>query len=241
MINYTHNEGIAEIVIPADSNPAAHGQASTRELQIAIWEASDNDRVKAIVIRRERGSSIEPAKWNPGPLGVFGESIEDLYGATGVYQTLAVAKKVTFFEAEGAPVAGDALFALYSDFVVASSDATFRIPVEHLPEANFAMVVLKMRLQSAKGWLLSGRSLSAADAKKYGLVTAVTEPGNVHDTTIGLARRVTRMPLDAIVSSKLAYQVFLDTQAVASEFDTAPFFAAAQALANGARAEGVSA
>lgn len=237
MIPFTVDQSVADIVIPHDANPAGHGEPLTRELQEAIWEASDSDRVKAIILRRERIDGRPPGvspEWTPTAMGVFGRAIEDLYGATGVYQTLAVCKKVTFWEAEGVPAFGDSLFALFADFAIADPDALFHIPLAHLPETNFAMAVLKMRLQATKAWLLSGKPMSAAQAHQFGLVNRISAPGDVHAATLRLARRVAVMPLDAIVASKLAHQVLLDTQGVASEFDSAPFFAATQALATGA-------
>jgi enoyl-CoA hydratase/carnithine racemase len=134
---------------------------------------------------------------------------------------------VVVWVVEGFGSGVDALFALYADIAIAGEDASFALPVDLAPETNFAMLVLTMRLQAAKSWMLSGAPLTAQAALHCGLVTAVVRPAELRERTEAAAERAARLPLDAVVASKLAFQVLLDSQGVASEFDSAPFYALA--------------
>lgn len=231
------DQGVAEISI-AEQLSAGQPEDGVRRLNEAFWAASDSDAVKCIVLYSGQGvgpgvASLRASAERSEQGALFGAQVEDYLGATGLYQSVAYCKKVVVWEASGESDGPETLLALYSDFVVAATDTSFRLGMRWLPETNLALCTLTLRLQAAKAWVLGGRPLSTHDAQRLGLVSAVAAPERLHEEALRLARRVARMPLDAIVASKLAFQIFLDTQGVDTEFDAAPFYALAQL--NGSR------
>jgi enoyl-CoA hydratase/carnithine racemase len=222
------------------SNPDAltrHNPDAGRQLTDRIWEAAEPDEVKALILDLE-GTDDSPVdadgSWTPerGRESALGARQLAYAGTTGLYQTLALCKKPIVAELRGTCRGVASLIALYADLAVADATARFYSPFDTLPEANFAIAVLTLRLDRAKAWLLSGEPLDAQTAEEFGLINQVVPADKLAATSMALAQRIARMPLDGITLSKMNLNACLDAMAVGQEFDLSGYFAAGMASPN---------
>jgi enoyl-CoA hydratase len=234
VISYERRDGVATIEMADVELLSRHDRAAGLEVRDALVAASDDDDVKAIVLTSARpdfcpdaGEQFgdDEAAWSVG-----------YAGASGLYQVLEFAKKVTITAVRGKCHGAGAMLVLCSDLTVAAEDATFGCPTATHPEANFVLAALTMRLNRAKAWHFEGRDLDAWQALTAGLVTDVVPPPDLLDAGFGLARQAVRMPLDGVTMSKMMLQAHLDAVGVGQDFDMAGLYRAAAlpGSANGA-------
>jgi len=214
---------IAEIVLPSVAALTSHDADAARALAAAIEHCVNRDDLKAIILRLEEDSGIPlPATESEARAA----RAQAFFSVNGVYQSICFANKVTILVADGECAGAGALLALSCDLVVAAPQAAFHSPFASMPEANFVLAALIMRLNRAKQWALGDRPLSAAEAHEAGLVNEVAE--DPFAAARAVARAVTRMPLDGIAMSKLMAGAVMDAQGVGQDFDMAGFYAQAQ-------------
>lgn len=196
-----------------------------RSLRDAVVELSDDDHVKAIVLRTrgEFAPDVPAAELDPSTL--FTSWPQDFAGASALYQAVTFSKKITVTEVAGGCHGAGTLLVLASDITAAGESARFGSPFRARPEANFVLTALTVRLNRAKAWLLRGSVLDAATAYDYGLVNEVVPDADLEETTRTMTGRITAMPLDGIVMSKMLQQPILDASGVGREFDMASFYA----------------
>ncbi|MBN9273850.1 MAG: enoyl-CoA hydratase/isomerase family protein, partial [Mesorhizobium sp.] len=117
------------------------------------------------------------------------------------------------------------LLVLCSDLTIAADTARFGSPFADLPESNFALAALTMRLNRAKSWMLTGSVLDAQAAYAAGLVNRVVPEADLMTAVEGLSASTSEMPLDGVTMSKMLLQSVLDTHGVGRDFDLADHFA----------------
>jgi enoyl-CoA hydratase len=104
-------------------------------------------------------------------------------------------KKPLIAAVEGWALAGGCEIALACDLIVAAHDAKFGIPEvkRGLVAGAGGLLRLPRRIPPAIAMelALTGDSLSAPDALRYGLINAVTEPGEALAGALALAARIT--------------------------------------------------
>jgi enoyl-CoA hydratase len=90
---------------------------------------------------------------------------------------------------------GGLLMAMLSDVAVASTAATFRAPeiFRGIADTGYAAILPgQVGIPRARDMLLTGRTLDAATALDWGLVTRVVEPGTELDEAIEIAKQIAR-------------------------------------------------
>jgi enoyl-CoA hydratase/carnithine racemase len=223
-MNVEITRGVATLT--ADLTPlSAHDPIAARALRDAVVELSDDDHVKALVIRSS-GPDFCLAAESAGPAQHPTAWEQDFAAADALYQSLTFSKKVTITEVDGVCAGAGALLVLASDLTIASHRASFGSPFASMPEANLVLAALTMRLNRAKAWALQGTVLTADEALEAGLVNRVVPAGALTAAVSAMAQSVTGMPLDGVTMSKMLLQSVLDSHGVGREFDMAPFYAA---------------
>jgi enoyl-CoA hydratase/carnithine racemase len=197
------------------------------ELATAVVEASDDDRVKAVVLRT-RGADFAPARAGraPEPAGTPTAWHESFAASSAVYQAVCFAKKVVVTAVRGECSAAGTNLVLCSDLTVATESARFASPFLDLPESNFVLAALTIRLNRAKSWLVRGTTHDAAQAVHIGLVNRVVPAGELDPAVGELTDGVTGMPLDGVTMSKMLQQAVYDAHGVGRDFDLADHYAA---------------
>jgi enoyl-CoA hydratase/carnithine racemase len=228
MIITSVNEGIAIIEFSDGRLLSRRDAEEGRALTQALWDCADSDEVRAIVLSAA-GPDFCPGIDDPESV-VHRDSADQqaVYaGATGLYQGLCYCKKVVVAAIQGACTGAGSALVLCADLAVAGSDAGITSPFDCVPEANFALATLTMRLNRAKAWLLTGDAMSASEALSVGLVNRVVPGDQVRDEALKMARAAARMPMDGMAISKVMMETYLDAQSVGREFDQARFHAMA--------------
>ena len=198
---------------------AAHDPTLAEELCNEILQLADQDEVKAIILRVRETSPAAAAPAGNRPLRAY-------LGSAGLYQTLAFCKKVVIAELPGPIGPMGSLIGLYANLVVADAASAFPSPFDSVPEANFMMAALSMRLDRAKAWLLDTAPLSVEQAEEMGLVNVAAHAKDLPARALELAERAAAMPLDGITVSKMNYNACLDAMGAGQDFDLAEFFGA---------------
>jgi enoyl-CoA hydratase/carnithine racemase len=137
---------------------------------------------------------------------------------------MCFSKKVILSQISGVCAGAGSMLVLCSDLSVAAQGSTFGSPFDVLPESNFVLAALTIRLNRAKAWLLRGDAMSASEALDFGLVNRIVPADKLALVSTELARSVS-MPMDGITMSKMLLQSVLDSHGVGREFDMAGFYA----------------
>jgi enoyl-CoA hydratase len=108
----------------------------------------------------------------------------------------------------GFALGGGCELAMACDMIVAAEDATFGQPeirIGVMPGAGGTQRLTRaIGKARAMEMILTGRTMSAADAERHGLVTAVVPPEATVDAALELAARIASMPPLAVRAAKAA-------------------------------------
>ena len=213
---------VATITIDNCAELSRHTELAGRSLRDAIIACGDRDDIKVLVLRsagpdfcaasKQQSASV-PACWN-----------ESYASSAGLYQSLCFSKKVTITAVQGECADAGSLLVLCSDLTVADPRTKFHSPFHVLPESNFVLAALTMRLNRAKTWMLGGLPLDAAAALDAGLINRISKADTLAEA-LSMARSAARIPLDGIAMSKLMIETCLDSQGVGQDFYMAGFYA----------------
>lgn len=95
---------------------------------------------------------------------------------------------------------------LHCDIVYASKDARFRMPFVNLglvPEAASSLLVPQLvGMHYASELLMTGRFFGAEEAKEVGFVRHLTEPEELMDKALAMARQLVAQPAEALTLTK---------------------------------------
>lgn len=227
-----HEDGpILNVRLKDCSLLSLHDLAAGTELRDAVRDADERDDIKVVVI--SAGEADFCRALSPGESAVAVHATgqigwHQIYAtSSGLYQSLCFSRKPNITVIQGVCAGAGSMLAMCSDLTFASDDATFLSPFGVLPEANFALAALTMRLNRAKSWIFSGTGLSATEAHEAGLVNHVFGGDRLLEEARLQALRISRIPLDGLAMSKLMVEACLDGQGVGQEFDATSFHALA--------------
>jgi enoyl-CoA hydratase/carnithine racemase len=219
-------EGRAYIEAESFAPLTSHDPAFASELATAVIDASDDDHVKAIVLR-STGPDFAPAISTgfPSTSEVPTTWHRSFAASNAVYQATCFSKKVVVAEVRGACHGAGSALLLCTDLAVASDEAEFGSPFLDVPETNFVLAALTIRLNRAKSWMLRGTTLTSATARQIGLVNRVVAAEQVQAEVGRMTSAIVGMPLDGVTMSKMLQQAVYDSHGVGREFDLADHYA----------------
>jgi enoyl-CoA hydratase/carnithine racemase len=228
MIDVSVTGGCGVITVPSFAALESLDPGFARILAQAVTDLSDDDFVKAIVLRASGQDFADPASSLPSTVDVSVAEWESLLaGSRGIYQAVCFSKKVTIAAVSGRCGAAGTALLLAADLAVAERGAAFKAPFATVPEANFALAALTMRLNRAKAWAITDGWLTAEEALDTGLVNALVGPGEAWEKADDIAAEAAEIPLDGVVMSKMLLQAVLDAHGVGAEYDMAPLYRSA--------------
>jgi enoyl-CoA hydratase/carnithine racemase len=204
----------------------AHDAAFADALAAAVIDVSDDDDVKAVVLRT-RGPDFAPATTPPARDASEVPTVwhRSFAASTALYQALCFSKKVVVTRVTGECAGAGSNLVLCSDLTVTDPRARFGSPFLDLPESNFVLASLTIRLNRAKAWAVRGTAYDAATAYDIGLVNRVVELDDLDDAVAGFTDAIVGMPLDGVTMSKMLQQAVYDAHGVGREFDLADHYA----------------
>lgn len=220
------SDGVA-VVEADDFGPlGAHDVGFADRLTAAIVDVSDDDLVKAVVLR-SRAADFAPAVESVAvPVAQVPTTWHRSFaGASALYQALCFSKKVVITRVTGECAGAGSNLVLCSDLTVASEDARFGSPFLALPESNFVLAALTVRLNRAKAWAIRGATYDARTAHDIGLVNRVAPHDALDAEVAAFTDAILGMPLDGVTMSKMLQQAVYDAHGVGREFDLADHYA----------------
>ena len=133
------------------------------------------------------------------------------------FSSLLHADKPTVAKIHGYCVAGGTDIALHADQVIAAADAKIGYPptrVWGVPAAG--MWAHRLGDQRAKRLLLTGDSITGAQAAEWGLAVEAPAPEDLDDRTERLVERIAAVPINQLIMVKLAMNSALLNQGVSN-------------------------
>lgn len=178
-----------------------------RAMSDAIDKAQDNPKIHCIILT--------------GGSGVFtaGNDVEDFFkqGTTEIDEpralhavkflySLAHNVKPIIAAVDGVAIGIGTTMLFHCDYVLASTTATFSMPLIHLglvPEGASSLLMPRtMGHQRAFAMLVMGRTFGADDAREAGFVNAVVSPGHTEAEARKVAREIGALPAEAVAITR---------------------------------------
>jgi enoyl-CoA hydratase/carnithine racemase len=202
-IRIQYDNRVARIVINRPQKLNAIRVQTYRELISALREADDSDECQVISIEGEGGQFTAG---NDLADLVDAKKEDVMQGVQGIFDTVAGLKKVLVAVVEGVAVGIGTTLLLHCDIVVASEKTKFRLPFANLgvsPEgAASSLLPRAIGEKMAQEVLLTGRFFTGAEALKWGLVNALTEPGKAHEKAEEYISMLLQQPLASLLATK---------------------------------------
>lgn len=214
-VRYETSGGVATITLDRPESRNALNLAMCKALRAAAERAADDPEVKLVLVRAN------------GPVFCAGADLKERQGmgeaqvrerrmkAFEAYAALEALPMPAIAVVEGPVVGSGCEIAAACDFIVATPAASFRAPeairgtvgaTQRLPR------VLGKRL--AKDMLFTGRTLTAEEAERHGLVARLVEPARLEALLAELVKTITEAPAQALRLAKRCVErgVELDPQ-----------------------------
>jgi enoyl-CoA hydratase len=199
-------DGIATITIDRQQRRNALSRAAWLELHEAVRSLRGDADVAGLIVTGAgdrafaSGADIEELADRPAWVALDGL-------VQGILQDLAALPFPTIAALNGHALGGGWELALACDLRVAVSSATMGFPEVSLgimPGAGGTLRLLQhVGVGLAKEWILTGRRLSAEEARSHGLVNRVAEPGHALEAARALMDEVASQPRVSVRLSKM--------------------------------------
>jgi enoyl-CoA hydratase len=240
---------VARLTLDAPDTGNMIDRLMAAEIVAAIDVVDDDDDLKVLVIDGV-GDDLS-AGWDPDEVwalytGAPGGAVrkhpsqrarliaqaDSWWGPRGLYSRLLKCRKVIVLQATGRCFETGLYFTLCSDIVVASEDARFACPRWHNvgADGDMSLLIAEVGLKRAKDLLFLGRSWSAAEALRFGLVDRVESREGLSAAVAGFAQMGASIMRDGIVSEKYAVSASLAKMGV--DFSFAATSVVAASLSN---------
>jgi enoyl-CoA hydratase len=237
-ILYSTGEGIARITLNRPERLNAITFQLTAELRQAVGEANEDLSVRVIVLSGagrafcagydlDWGTRAEDANQR-AQAGVW-DPVRDYQGMSRnvrAFMSLWESPKPVIAQVHGWCVGGGTDMALCSDLIYMAEDARIGYPPARVwGEPTTVMWVYRLGLEHAKRLMLTGQSLTGAEAARLGLASAAVPEANLAGVVGEMAGKLATVPLNQLVMSKLlvnqAYENMglRTTQVVGTFFD----------------------
>jgi enoyl-CoA hydratase len=141
------------------------------------------------------------------------------------FMSLFNSEKPVLCKVHGYCVAGGTDMALCSDLLVVAEDAKIGYPPARVwGSPTTAMWALRLGAMRAKRLLLTGDSLTGAEAAEWGLATEAAPPERLNERFERLLERVARMPINQLVMMKLLVNQTVESQGLRQTQTLGTFF-----------------
>jgi enoyl-CoA hydratase/carnithine racemase len=213
-IAYSKADGVADIALnrPERLNPISARPGGTRDQILhALADAEDDPSIGAVLVRGEgRAFSAGGDLTGNAPRETVAEHEEFLASADAFHARLRDSRLPVVAAVHGHCLGAALALVASCDFVVAAEHATFGLPEGRLGLVGATPLVPIVGRQWAKFLILTGEPVGAALARDLGLVLSV-EPDDAYlERARELARRLARLPREAVASNKRAVDAVAD-------------------------------
>jgi enoyl-CoA hydratase/carnithine racemase len=208
------DDGVGTIRLSRPPVNALSAQVS-REIGEAVGSASDDDRVRAVVVwggEKVFAAGADVKEMRQLDAEAMGDYIEKFQG---VFTQLARLPKITVAAINGYALGGGCELALACDFRVCAEDSRLGQPeilLGVIPGAGGTQRLPRLiGIAKAKDLVFSGRMVKADEALRLGLVDEVVPPAEVAEAAHQRAKRYAAGPPLALEAAKQAIDDGLQT------------------------------
>jgi len=207
----TDEDGVRMIRLNRPEKKNALTQPMYAEMTRALRESEDLDSVRCLIFAGGPGAfcaGSDIADFQKRAEGGLNPITVDFLHA------LVRNPKPLLAAVDGLAIGIGTTMLLHSDYVVASSNASFATPFTKLgliPEAASSLLgPMRMGYARAFALLVMGRSMSARDAKAAGFVNAVVDATALDSTIMQAAREIAALPAGAVALARKLLRGDLD-------------------------------
>lgn len=206
--------GVGVITLNRPKALNALNQELTRELSHAVDAMEADDTIGAIVLTGSEkffaaGADIKEIK-DKTFIDVFSEQF-----ITASWERIASTRKPTIAAVSGHAVGGGCELAMMCDIIVAAECARFALPettIGVIPGAGGTQRLTRVVGKAlAMDMILTGRPLTAAEAREAGLVARVVADGAHVSTALEMATRIARSSRPIVMLAKEAINKAYET------------------------------
>jgi enoyl-CoA hydratase/carnithine racemase len=213
-ITYTAGDGFAEIVLsrPDSLNPISARPGSTRDQIIwALTEAEADGAVRAVVLRGSGLAFSAGGDLAGNPARRSAAEQQQFIEQSARFHARIRSCPLPLIAAVHGYCLGAALALVGScDMVIAAESARFGVPEGRIGLAGATPLVPVIGRQWAKFLILTGELIDASQACHIGLALVVVPESTLVEHCHELARRLARMPAEAVTLNKRAIDAAAD-------------------------------
>ena len=215
-IDYSAADGIARIVLNRPERLNAINRRLISDLREAVIAANEDEAARVIVLsgagrafcagydldwgtRAEDATQREMAgHWDPV------RDYEGMSRNVRVFMSLWESPKPVIAQIHGWCVGGGTDMALCADLIYMAEDAQIGYPPARVwGEPTSVMWVYRLGLEHAKRLMLSGESLSGAEAERIGLASKAVPAADLPSVVEEMARKLASIPANQLAMNKL--------------------------------------
>jgi enoyl-CoA hydratase len=199
------DDGVAVLTLNRPEKKNALSIALREEAVTLLGRLADDEAVKALVITGSGGCFSagfdlrEFAVTEPGHTDRLWQSSDRFHHAVHRFPVPVIAA------VDGIAYAGGFDLAVLCDMRIATHRARFAHPETTLGPVVYGPLHDLVGGAIARELVLTGREIDAREALRLHLVTELTEPGELTDRALRLARQVCRAPREVLVRNKAKF------------------------------------
>jgi len=184
-ISYTSGNKRAEIILNRPDKRNAFNAMLVSELKEAFRLAAGDDGVKVIVLKAAGevfSAGADLAYLQSLQSNTMEENEADSKHLMGLYKLIYTLQKPVIAQIEGHAIAGGCGLASVCDFSFAVPEARFgytEVRIGFIPAIVMVFLLRKVNERNARELLLTGKLITAEEAKHMGLINAVVAKENI--------------------------------------------------------------
>lgn len=212
MLQTERQDAVAIITINRPERRNAMGTEIMRGLSDALREFEQADDVAAMVLT------------GAAPAFCAGSDLKELAGLSipemcrheadtaSIARSIGYGSKPVVAAVEGFALGGGFLLAASCDVVVSASNARWHLPEAPngwLPPWGLAALVARTGPVRARRLTWADKPIDGIEAGRIGLADEVVEPGQAREHAVRIAASLTKIPREAIASTKRFFELFI--------------------------------
>lgn len=248
---YEEDEGVAIITLNRPERRNALGAELRADFDAALQAAYEDDEIRAIIVtgagtawsagadlqgssdktdekEQYSHSSFQNYLWrvDPGQFDTLEKSLKHSQSAFLHYMWMHFFPKPIIAAVNG-PVVGMSFEVLLTmDIIIASEKAFFGAPETRHGSIETTRLPFLVGPQMAKRLLLTGDRIDAKEAHRIGLVLEVVPHDKLMETALKLAKRIAKVPRNAIMMNKLMIDGVIDDMGYMNAVSRSALFSA---------------
>jgi methylglutaconyl-CoA hydratase len=195
-VDYEVKDRIAYITLNRPEKRNALNYDYVTELKTAFSYAENDNKAKIIVLKangKAFSAGADLAYLQQLQSNTYEENLLDSNHLMELFKQIYTHPKVVIAQIEGHAIAGGSGLAAVCDYSYAVPDAKFgytEVRIGFVPAIVMVFLLRKIGEVGAKELLLSGRLISAREAKSYGMINRVSEADKIQDDVYQLAQEL---------------------------------------------------